>query len=52
VFPAVLTYRVIAFWLPTPPGIIAFLQLRGTVARWERERKQEAARAAILQKVK
>src|SRR4051794_2381246 len=25
VFPAVLTYRVIAFWLPIPPGIIAFL---------------------------
>ena len=33
VFPAVLTYRVIAFWLPIPPGIVAFFQLRGTVAR-------------------
>ncbi len=38
VFPAVLTYRVIAFWLPIPPGIIAFIQLRGTVAEWDRER--------------
>ena len=37
VFPAVLTYRVIAFWLPIPPGIIAFFQLRNTVNRWERE---------------
>ncbi len=37
VFPAVLTYRVIAFWLPIPPGIVAFLQLRKTVQRWERE---------------
>jgi hypothetical protein len=37
VFPAVLVYRVIAFWLPIPPGIVAFLQLRRTVARWERE---------------
>jgi putative heme transporter len=45
VFPAVLTYRVIAFWLPVPPGIVAFFQLRNTVAGWERER-------AILQKVK
>jgi uncharacterized protein (TIRG00374 family) len=25
---AVLTYRVYAFWLPTLPGAIAFLQLR------------------------
>ena len=32
VFPAVLTYRVIAFWLPIPPGIVAFFQLRKTVA--------------------
>jgi uncharacterized protein (TIRG00374 family) len=45
VFPAVLTYRVIAFWLPVPPGVVAFFQLRSTVARWEQER-------AILQKVK
>jgi len=39
VFPAVLTYRVIAFWLPIPPGIVAFFQLRRTVARWEHERQ-------------
>jgi uncharacterized protein (TIRG00374 family) len=39
VFPAVLAYRVIAFWLPIPPGIVAFFQLRTTVARWERERR-------------
>jgi putative heme transporter len=38
VFPAVLAYRVIAFWLPIPPGIVAFFQLRTTVAGWERER--------------
>jgi uncharacterized protein (TIRG00374 family) len=52
VFPAVLTYRVIAFWLPIPPGVVAFFQLRRTVAVWERERNQTAARASILQKVK
>jgi uncharacterized protein (TIRG00374 family) len=38
VFAAVLTYRLIAFWLPIPPGIVAFLQLRKTVARWEARR--------------
>jgi uncharacterized membrane protein YbhN (UPF0104 family) len=38
VFAAVLCYRLFAFWLPLPPGIIAFLQLRKTVQRWEDER--------------
>jgi uncharacterized membrane protein YbhN (UPF0104 family) len=37
VIAAVLVYRLIAFWMPLPPGIIAFLQLRRTVARWEAE---------------
>jgi uncharacterized protein (TIRG00374 family) len=52
VFPAVLTYRVIAFWLPIPPGIVAFIQLRKTVAGWERERGEQPARVSTLQKVK
>jgi uncharacterized protein (TIRG00374 family) len=39
VFPAVLSYRVIAFWLPIPPGIVAYFQLRSRVASWERERR-------------
>jgi putative heme transporter len=34
---AVLTYRGIAFWLPTVPGALAYLQLRRTVARWRAE---------------
>jgi uncharacterized membrane protein YbhN (UPF0104 family) len=33
--PSVLAYRVFAFWLPTLPGAIAYLQLRRTVHRWE-----------------
>jgi uncharacterized protein (TIRG00374 family) len=37
---SVLVYRVIAFWLPIPPGIVAYLQLRRTVSRW---RTEEAA---------
>jgi uncharacterized protein (TIRG00374 family) len=36
--PAVLAYRVFAFWLPTIPGAIAYFQLRRTVARWRAER--------------
>lgn len=50
VFAAVLAYRVIAFWLPLPPGIVAFVQLRKTVQRWEQEGR--AAGEPILQKVK
>jgi uncharacterized protein (TIRG00374 family) len=38
VFPAVLSYRLIAFWLPTIPGIIAYFQLRRTVGKWDAER--------------
>jgi uncharacterized membrane protein YbhN (UPF0104 family) len=41
---AVLVYRGFAFWLPTLPGGIAYLQLRRTVARWKEERG--AGRAA------
>src|SRR5665811_1002229 len=34
VFPAILVYRLIAFWLPIPPGIVAFFQLRARVGLW------------------
>jgi len=37
VFPAILIYRLVAFWLPIPPGIVAFFQLRKRVAQWEVE---------------
>jgi uncharacterized membrane protein YbhN (UPF0104 family) len=37
VFPAILVFRLVAFWMPIPPGIIAFFQLRKTVHRWETE---------------
>jgi uncharacterized protein (TIRG00374 family) len=37
VFPAVLVFRLVAFWLPIPLGVVAFLQLRKTVHRWEAE---------------
>ena len=31
---SILVYRAYAFWLPTIPGAIAYLQLRKTVAQW------------------
>jgi uncharacterized membrane protein YbhN (UPF0104 family) len=37
VFPAVLIFRLVAFWMPIPVGVIAFFQLRKTVHRWEEE---------------
>jgi uncharacterized protein (TIRG00374 family) len=40
---SVLTYRAIAFWLPTVPGVIAYLQLRHTVRGWEEDAPPGAA---------
>ena len=37
VFPAILIFRLVSFWMPIPPGIFAFFQLRNTVHRWEEE---------------
>jgi uncharacterized protein (TIRG00374 family) len=37
---AVLVYRGFSFWLPTIPGIVAYLQLRRTVARWRAEESE------------
>jgi uncharacterized membrane protein YbhN (UPF0104 family) len=36
---AVLSYRLISFWLPTVPGAAAYLQLRRTVGQWRDETK-------------
>ena len=41
VFPAVLTFRVLAFWLPIPPGVVAYFQLLRTVHAWEQEEPAE-----------
>ena len=39
---SVLVYRVLAFWLPLPPGIVAYIQLRRTVGRWRAEESAAA----------
>jgi putative heme transporter len=37
---AVLVYRGFSFWLPTIPGIVAYVQLRRTVSRWRAEESE------------
>jgi uncharacterized protein (TIRG00374 family) len=45
---SVLAYRAFAFWLPTLPGAVAYLQLRRTVQRWKAEPLAARAEAATL----
>jgi uncharacterized protein (TIRG00374 family) len=40
---AVLAYRALSFWLPTLPGLVAYLQLRRTIARWREESAEDYA---------
>jgi hypothetical protein len=40
--PAVLAYRTIAVWLPTPAAMAAIPGLRATMARWAREDRAAA----------
>jgi putative heme transporter len=35
VFPAVLTFRLVGFWLPIIPGLIAYFALRRQVSTWQ-----------------
>ena len=48
VFPAILIYRLAAFWLPIPLGIVAFFQLRKTVTRWEEDGRPAQRRPVAL----
>jgi uncharacterized membrane protein YbhN (UPF0104 family) len=43
---AVLSYRAISFWLPTLPGVVAYFQLRRTVARWKDQQPAKDAAGA------
>jgi uncharacterized protein (TIRG00374 family) len=47
VFPAILLFRLVGFWLPIPIGVWAWFQLRGTVGRWA----EETPRATIKSEV-
>jgi uncharacterized protein (TIRG00374 family) len=45
---AVLSYRAIAFWLPTLPGLVAYFQLRRTVGDWKSADAADAAVGDVL----
>jgi uncharacterized membrane protein YbhN (UPF0104 family) len=47
---AVLCYRGISFWLPTIPGLVAYLQLRRTVTRWREQSFAAAGRYTLQSK--
>jgi uncharacterized protein (TIRG00374 family) len=47
VFPAILMFRAIGFWLPLPVGIWAFLELRKTVHRWTQEDQQATIKSEV-----
>jgi uncharacterized protein (TIRG00374 family) len=51
VFPAILIYRLVAFWLPIPFGVVAFFQLRTRVHEWEEGELPIDRRATIKSKV-
>jgi hypothetical protein len=44
--PAVLAYRTVAVWLPTPAAIAAVPALRSTIARWRGGTSPSLAAAA------
>lgn len=43
---AVLSYRLISFWLPVVPGSVAYLRLRAAVAEWTAKRNEQPAAQA------
>jgi uncharacterized protein (TIRG00374 family) len=51
VFPAILVYRLIAFWMPIPFGVVAFFQFRTRVQTWEEEGLPIDRRATIQSEV-
>ena len=43
---AVLSYRALSFWLPTLPGVIAYVQLRRTIADWRGDQGGQTPRTS------
>ena len=44
---AVVVYRLLAYWLPSLPGILAYFQLRQTVSEWDAAPAQEPTGATV-----
>ena len=47
VFPAILVFRLIAFWLPIPAGVWAYIQLRRTVQVWAGEDERATIQSEV-----
>jgi len=47
VFPAILLFRFVGFWLPIPIGIWAFLQLRKTTHQWTEEDRRATIQSEV-----
>jgi uncharacterized protein (TIRG00374 family) len=47
VFPAILVFRLIGFWLPIPVGIWAYVKLRHTVHRWSEEDERATIQSEV-----
>jgi uncharacterized protein (TIRG00374 family) len=47
VFPAILVFRLVGFWLPIPVGVWAFIKLRRTVQRWSEEDKRATIQSEV-----
>ena len=47
VFPAILVFRLVGFWLPIPVGVWAFIKLRRTVQRWSEEDERATIQSEV-----
>src|SRR3954447_8465686 len=47
VFPAILLFRFVGFWLPIPVGVWAFLKLRHTTQRWTEEDRRATIKSEV-----
>ena len=52
VFPAILTFRLVGFWLPIPVGVWSYLQLRKRIRQWEAETKPATIKSKVTAEAK
>jgi uncharacterized protein (TIRG00374 family) len=52
VFPAILTFRLVGFWLPIPVGVWSYLKLRRTIRQWEAETKPATIKSKVTAEAK
>ena len=52
VFPAILTFRLVGFWLPIPVGVWSYVKLRRTIRRWEAETPSATIKSKVTAEAK